>query len=215
MVRLRIRRAPGTEVLIHDVRQSTQISQRASVRTVNTVLLLVDIQNDYFPGGRMELHHAEEAGARAADLLTHFRDSGHTVIHVRHVATKPGATFFLPDTDGVGIHHSVSPTAGEVVITKHFPNSFRETDLQRRLEEARVTDLVIVGMMTHMCIDSTTRAAFDAGFRCEVAGDACATREQTYGGVTIGADAVHSAFLAALSGTFARVGSTDEILSRH
>jgi len=180
---------------------------------VTTALLLVDLQNDYFPGGRMELHDADAAVQQAARLLAHFRSTGAPVVHVRHVAVESDATFFLPDTEGVEIHRLVVPGAGEALVTKHTPNSFLGTDLKERLATMGVTNLVIAGMMTHMCIDSTTRAASDEGFECVVVADACATREQSFAGVRVDAVNVHAAFLAALSGTFATVLPLSEVLA--
>lgn len=174
-------------------------------------LVIIDIQNDYFPGGAMELVGSVEAGNKAKKLLQAFRDKGLPVIHVQHVSTHPGATFFLPGTRGVEIHECVAPRQGETVVVKHFPSSFRDTTLLETLRRQRITRLVIAGMMTHMCIDTTTRAAADLGFECLLAHDACATRSLTFNGVTVSADNVHTAFIAALNGVFARVVSTDEV----
>lgn len=178
---------------------------------MSTALLLIDIQNDYFPGGAMELVGSVEAGRRAAALLAAFRSRGMPVVHVQHISTRPGATFFLPDTPGAAIHDDVAPREGEVVVRKHFPNSFRETALLRHLRERTITDLVIAGMMTHMCVDTTTRAAADLGFKCRLAHDACATRSLTFGGTTVAAADVQTAFMASLNGLFASVLSTEEI----
>lgn len=174
-------------------------------------LLLVDIQNDYFPGGAMELAGSPEAGAEAGKLLQAFRDKGLPVIHIQHIATRPGATFFLPGTEGAKLHPSVAPLAGETVFQKHYPNSFRDTPLLAHLRELQATRLVIAGMMTQMCIDTTTRAAADLGFQCRLAHDACATRAQSFGGATVAAQDVQTAFLAALHGSFAQVLSGEEI----
>jgi nicotinamidase-related amidase len=176
-------------------------------------LLIVDIQNDYFPGGRMELEGAEAAAARAAVLLSRFRDAGRPVIHVQHVSNRPGATFFLPDTPGVEIHEAVRPRAGETVIVKHFPNSFRDTPLADRLRSRDIGELTLAGMMTHMCIDTTVRAAFDLGLRCTLAHDACATRALAFGKETIPAHEVHRSFIAALHGLFAQARTVDEIVA--
>ena len=178
---------------------------------MDPALLLVDIQNDYFPGGAMELVGSPAAGAQAGKLLRAFREKVLRIVHIQHVSTEPGATFFLPDTEGVRIHEGVRPNEGEPVFQKHSPNGFLGTPLLEWLRQNDVTSLVIAGMMTHMCIDSTTRAAADLGFACVLAHDACATRPLSYGAVAVSAADVHSAFLAALDGTFARVLGAEEI----
>jgi|SRR5680860_388158 len=170
---------------------------------MHTALLIIDIQNDYFPGGSMELVGATEAGARAQRALAVFRERSWPVVHVQHVADEPDATFFRPDTPGVEIHPCVSPLPGESIIQKHYPNAFRETPLLDHLQRDNVTRLVIVGMMTHMCIDTSVRAAADLGFECVLVHDACATTAQSFGGVTVSAEDVQAAFLAAIDGTFA------------
>lgn len=174
-------------------------------------LLIIDIQNDYFPGGAMALVGSPAAGAKAGKLLRAFRQKHFPVVHIQHVSTRPGATFFLPNTRGVEIHESVAPQAGETVLQKNFPNSFRGTPLLEHLHKLQVTQLVIAGMMTQMCVDSTTRAAADLGFQCLLAHDACATKSLAFGGASVPAENVQAAFLAALNGLFAKVQSTEEI----
>ncbi len=174
-------------------------------------LLLVDIQNDYFPGGAYEVPGSTGAAANAARLLAAFRAGRGPVVHIQHLAVRPGSTFFLPGTPGAEIHAQVRPAAGEAVVTKHFPNSFRETELLGVLQGLGCTRLVIAGMMTHMCIDATTRAARDLGFECTVAADACAAPAQSFGGVEVAPAQVHAAFLAALDGSYARVAATAEL----
>jgi nicotinamidase-related amidase len=179
---------------------------------MKTALLIIDLQNDYFTGGSMELTEPEKAGGKAQQLLEHFRKTGQPVVHIQHIATKPGATFFLPDTEGAEIHQLVKPEPDEKIITKHFPNSFLKTGLLEYLNAEGITDLVISGMMTHMCIDATTRAAKDSGFNLTLIGDACATRDLEINGINVKAKDVHHAFLAALQGTYAKVMSLDEFL---
>lgn len=178
-----------------------------------TALLIVDIQNDYFSGGRNPLEGSVEAAANAARLLEFFRRSEHPVFHLQHVSTRPGSTFLLPDTDGVRIHASVTPHPGEIVLRKHYPNAFRDKELLTQLSLAYVARLVICGMMTHMCIDATVRAAADYKLECIVAGDACATKSLSHGGRTIAAPVVHAAFLAALDGAYAKVMTTNDVLA--
>ena len=175
-------------------------------------LLLIDIQRDYFPGGKMELEGSEAAGEAAGRLLQTFREKHLAVTHVQHVSVRPGATFFLPDTPGVELHPSVQPLEGEPIIQKHFPNSFRQTDLLSRLQEDNIQRLVVAGMMTHMCVDASVRAAADLGFECWIAQDACATRQLKFQGRSVAAQDVHTAFLAALNGTYGRVMTVEMIL---
>jgi nicotinamidase-related amidase len=175
------------------------------------LLLLIDIQNDYFPGGAYEVPGSSAAAQAAAALLRAFRRGGGEVVHVQHLAVQPGATFFLPGTAGAAIHEQARPLAGEPVVVKHFPNAFRDTELLAILRQRGAHRLVIAGMMTHMCIDATTRAACDLGFECIVAGDACAAPAQAHGGIHVPAEQVHAAFLAALSGSYARIVKGSEV----
>ncbi len=174
-------------------------------------LVLVDIQNDYFPGGKMALVSMEQAAQNARRLLQRFRSDGEPVFHIQHISARPGATFFLPNTTGAETHALVKPEADEVVIQKHFPNSFRDTTLLGEIHKHDIDTLVICGAMSHMCIDATTRAAFDLGFTCIVVEDACATRDLEFQGKTVEASMVHASFMAALSGTYAKVMKTDDV----
>lgn len=180
---------------------------------MSTALLLIDIQNDYFPGGAMECVGASAAGAQAAKLLGAFREQRRPVIHVQHLSVRPGATFFLPGTPGAEIHAAVRPVGDEPVFKKHFPNAFRETALLEHLRLSKISALVVAGMMTHMCIDTTTRAASDMGFACSLAHDACATRALSFNGVQVPAESVQAAYLAGLNGLFARVRGVNELLT--
>ena len=168
-------------------------------------LVLVDIQNDYFPGGNMELDAMQSAADAASQVLGAFRDRNDPVFHIQHVSIRPGATFFVPGTEGIETHTSVAPMDGEPVIQKNFPNSFRDTGLLEILRDAALEHLVICGAMSHMCIDATARAAFDHGFSCTVVSDACATRDLQFEGKTVAAKDVHAAFMAALSVPYATI----------
>src|SRR5512138_2931411 len=171
---------------------------------MNTALVIVDIQNDYFPDGKMPLVGPVEASQQAARLLDRFRRSQWPVIHIQHIAVRPSATFFLPNTPGVDFHPSVQPWEAEPIVQKNFPNAFRDTTLLDVLREKNVDRLIICGMQTTMCIDATTRAAADS----------CAARNLTYDGQLVPAEQVHYAFLAALNGSYARVLKVDQILAQ-
>ncbi|MFA6312848.1 MAG: cysteine hydrolase family protein [Sterolibacterium sp.] len=176
-------------------------------------LLLIDIQNDYFPGGAMTLEGSVAAGQRAGELLAACRQQGIPAVHIQHLSTRPGATFFVPDSVGVDIHVCVAPLAGETVIRKNFPNSFRNTGLLEHLKGLGCEQLLIDGMMSNMCVDATVRAAADLGFRCRLAHDACAARALSFNGVDVPAAQVHAAFMAALQGLYAEVASAEKLIA--
>ncbi len=175
-------------------------------------LILIDIQNDYFPGGSMELVGMEQAADNAQKLLAEFRRKQRPVFHIQHISKRPGATFFLPGTRGAEINEVVAPKSDEPVITKHFPNSFRDTSLLKDLQSAEIEEVVVCGAMSQMCVDATVRAAFDFGFRCTVVDDACATRDLKHNGEIVEAHKVHAAFMAALAAPYAKViSAADEL----
>ena len=180
---------------------------------MKSALILIDIQNDYFPGGAMELAGMTPAAARARELLAAFRQARRPIFHVQHLAPGPDATFFRPGTPGVEINESVRPLPGEALVRKHYPNAFRDTGLLEVLQGAGVEEVIIAGAMSHMCIDASTRAAFDFGLTCTVIHDACATRDLAFQGLTIPAAQVHGAFMAALGMRYARVISLEDFLS--
>ena len=181
-----------------------------------TALILIDIQNDYFPGGKWPVYGMEAAARNAARLLAHGRENGMAIFHVRHEIQSQSAPFFVPDSHGAQINALVRPK-GEPVILKHRPNSFLATELEVRLRDAGIEGVILCGAMSQMCVDSTARAACDLGFGVTVAHDACAARALDYGGefggTHVAADMVHAAFMAALCPTFAHLKSTDEIVA--
>jgi len=178
---------------------------------MSRALVIVDIQNDYFPGGRFPLVGPDQAAERAAHVLGGFRQRGEPVFHIQHVWEGDDAAFFSPGTPGVEIHDAVRPQDGEPVVQKSNPNSFLDTDLEQRLRDAGVSDLVVAGMMTSMCVDATVRAASDLGFGCTVVHDACAAPDLEFGGQQIPGASVHAAFLAALGSGYAEVKAADDV----
>jgi nicotinamidase-related amidase len=174
-------------------------------------LLIIDVQNDYFPGGKSELYNPLKALNNIVKVLETFREKKLPVIHVQHINIREGATFFLPNTEGVLIHSKLTPIENEYIITKHTPNSFLRTSLADTLNINGITDLVICGMMSHMCVDTTTRACMDYGIKATLLEDACTTKDLVFNGKTIPAETVHETFMASLNGSFANVIKTSEL----
>ncbi|ATQ77071.1 cysteine hydrolase [Massilia violaceinigra] len=175
-------------------------------------VVVVDLQNEYLRTGKLPLVGIDQALNNAARIISAARNKGDLVVHVRH-ESAPGAAFFVPGTDGVEIHPSVAPQEGEQVIVKHAPNSFLNTTLKQLLDEQNVEEVTIVGAMSHMCVDATTRAASDFGYKTTVVDDACATRELEFRGETVPAAQVHAAMMAALEFAYAKVTTTEEYIS--
>lgn len=178
-----------------------------------TAVVVIDVQNFYFPGGKLPLVEPAAASAQARKLLDHFRARGWPVIHVQHLPKDQNTP--TPDTgdEQYRIHASVKPLAGETVIGKHYANAFRETKLRETLETLHVQRVLICGMQTHMCVEAATRAAADFGFEVLVAHDACATRNLKFKDTEVPAAQVHASALAAMNGSYARILSTDELLA--
>ncbi len=181
----------------------------------STALLIIDVQNDYFPGGKMPLSGEEEAAKKVKHLLEYHRAHNMPVIHIRHIATEQGATFFLPNTSGAEINDLVAPREDEKVIIKHYPNSFRETDLLGYLKSKGITRLIVCGMMTDVCVDATVRAAKDYNMVNLVISDACATHDRELNGEIISASDVQESYLAgmaALNDFYTQVTTTEQYL---
>jgi nicotinamidase-related amidase len=169
----------------------------AAASDAEVALLIIDIQDFYFSGGKVPLANPEEAAANAGKVLASFREAGLPVVHVRH-DFEPGGS----------IHQSVVPIDGEAVFTKTEVSCFNGTKVLAHLRDLGAKKLVIVGMQTHMCLEAATRTAHDLGFEVTVVGDACATRDLTYGDRTVPAADVHASTLATLNVTYATVVDT-------
>jgi nicotinamidase-related amidase len=178
---------------------------------MNKALIIIDIQNFYF--GEDGLEGSIQASLNAQKLLTHFREQDLPIFHVMHMINLDG----LPeDLKYKGdIHENVRPIAGEFIIPKHTPGSFKGTELLEKLKEKSIDELVICGMMSHMCVDTTTREAFNLDFKCTVIHDACATRALEFNNTKVPAAYVHASAMAALKYKFAKVISNQEFFKEN
>lgn len=176
-------------------------------------LIVIDVQNDYFPGGKWELHGIEASAANAARVLADARDKQEFVVHVHHEFEGADAPFFAPGTPGADFHPTMKPKEGEATVLKHEVNAFLGTNLKDLLDAQEVTDVTIVGDMSHMCIDAAARAASDHGYAVTVVEDACSSRDLDFNGEVIPAPEVHKAYMSALGFAYSDIKTTDEYLS--
>ncbi|MFC2104814.1 cysteine hydrolase family protein [Bacteroidota bacterium] len=173
------------------------ISQEVNNSLSNSALIIIDIQNFYFPEGDLPLFEPEKAAENAQEILAIYRENKRLVIHVRHNASS-----------GSEIHNLVKPIDGEIIISKDKANAFVGTDLLEILKENEITNLTLCGMQTHMCLEAATRAASDYGFKCIVIEDACTTRDLKFGDEIVKAKDVHNSTLSTLKGTYAEIETT-------
>ncbi len=176
-------------------------------------LIVVDLQNEYLPTGKLPLTGIEAAAANAARTIADARAKGMPVFHIRHEFAHNEAPVFVPGSDGVEIQPVVAPADGEPVIVKNYVNSFRDTPLKQQLDAQGIEEVVVVGAMSHMCVDAVVRAAADMGYAVTVLHDACATLDLEFNGVKTSAAQVHAAMMAAFAFGYATVKSVDEYLA--
>jgi nicotinamidase-related amidase len=168
-----------------------------------STLVLIDCQNTYTQGV-MELEGVQAALDEAATLLDRARTAGIPIIHVQH-SDGPGSLYDVDGESGA-IVARVAPRDGEPVVVKQYPNSFVETDLDERLKAVGASNLVVAGFMTHMCVNSTARAAFNLGYAPTVVASATATRAlPSVTGETVPATVIQAASLAGIADLFAVV----------
>lgn len=176
-------------------------------------LVVVDLQNEYLSTGKLPLSGIESASANAARVIADARLKDIPVFHIRHEATSDQSPIFVPGTDNVDIQPAVAPVGNEPVIVKNHVNAFRDTALKQALDARSVEELIVVGAMSHMCVDAIVRAAADMGYPVTVLHDACATLDLSFGGLTVPAAHVHAAMMAAFEFGYGTVKSTDDYLS--
>ena len=169
----------------------------------DSALVMVDCQNTYRTGV-MQLTNVEPAMLQAQKLLRLARELKVPIIHIQHDA-GPGSPYDITVELGA-ISAEVAPQSGEDVIVKHYPNSFIGTTLETKLRSLRIEDVVLAGFMTHMCVNSTARGAFNLGFKPTIVASACATRSlPSASGKVIDAQTIHDSALAAIRDLFALV----------
>lgn len=174
-------------------------------------LMLIDIQEDYFPGGKNPLKNTGKTLSNILLLEEYFHQTNKPVFYIQHLSN--GSTpFFIPNTGGAQLSSKLSPKNSDEIIIKHEPNSFYHTDLMKKLVEHRVNELTICGWMTQMCLDTTVRQAYEYGYDITVISDGCTTKDLSLGKERISADVVNTVFLSALNSKFGRVKSAQTYL---
>lgn len=177
-------------------------------------LMIIDVQNDYFADGKYPLNNTVQTLKNTLKLQKHFRQKQLPIIYIQHINQDDNAVFFVKNSYGCQLHPKLLPIQehNELVIEKAYPNSFYQTQLQQKLKQAEITQLVICGMMSHMCVDSTTRMACELNYQPILIHDACATCDLQFDDIIIPAQTVHNSFMSALM-NFAKIVSCQALIT--
>jgi nicotinamidase-related amidase len=178
-----------------------------------SALLVIDLQNEYLSTGKLPLVNIEQASANAVQVIARARENGTQVIHVQHIFANGELPVFEPNSNGIEFQKAVEPQTNEIIIVKNNVNSFLNTNLKQVLDTNDVTELVVIGAMSHMCVDAAVRAASDFGYKVKVVHDACATLDLDFNGVKVPAAHVHATLMAAFEFAYAQVISTEDYVS--
>ncbi|OFI49564.1 isochorismatase [Floricoccus tropicus] len=172
-------------------------------------LIIIDVQNDYFKNGKMELNNTENALIIINKLERKFYEANLPVIYIRHIKNDLKADFFAKNSHGSELEERLLLNHSSIIIEKQFPNSFYKTKLLSTLKKLKVEQVIICGMMTHMCVDSTTRASNELGLKPILIADGTATKDLYFDEELISSKYVQLSFLASLK-NFAKVITYDE-----
>ena len=179
----------------------------------NCAIVFIDYQNEYVDGAMPLGQAGSKATANAQRLLDKARKQDIPIFHIAHHGADNG-NVFDPLSANVDIVDQLKPLDGEKTITKKHPNAFYDTQLQALISASGKQQVIFAGFMSHMCVSSSVRAAFDLGFQNFVCHDACATRAlPDYKKETISAEVMHDTAMAALQDRFAALVSTDDLVN--
>lgn len=174
-------------------------------------LLVIDVQNDYFPGGKSPLYQPEKALAKINQLEDYFIAHQLPIIYIQHIKLKRNADFFAANSEGVLFHPQLKINSTSYKVKKHFPDSFCQTNLSCLLKKLEIEQLVICGMMTHMCINATTKAGAKRKLAPIVLSDATTTKDLMIEDKVVKAEVVHENYLKNLS-KIATVQTVEEFI---
>mgnify|MGYP003129794702 CR=1 FL=1 len=186
---------------------------RGAMDMSKIALIMIDWQQGFDDLAYWGNRNNPDAETNGAKLLTHWRKAGLPVIHVKHDSTAPQSRLH-PSHAGNAIKDIVAPISGELIYGKNVNSAFIGTTLEADLRAQGISKLVLCGITTDHCVNTTTRMAGNLGFDATIAADACATFDrQLPDGRVFGADVVHDVALASLNGEFSAVKTVAQIIA--
>lgn len=195
------------------IRTMSGATATTSLTGHQTAVIVIDIQNEYFPGGKMPIPDGMKALNNSKRIVEFAHKNNMPVFFVQHVGEANGP-LFAKGSRFAEFHKDLQPAKGDRVITKATPSSFVGTDLKAQLDNLGIKQLIVTGLMTHMCVSSTARDAFPLGFSVIIPEDATATRDlATWDNNVVDHNILQQASLAGVADVFAEIKTTDTVLA--
>lgn len=141
-------------------------------------LLLIDLQNDYLPGGKFPLWHTEATLENCIAAIEKAQTSGVAIIHIQHIADPAQglAPFFNKGSNGAAIDPDILSAAPDApIVIKHYADSFHQTELEKVLAELGINELLVCGMMTQNCVTHTAISKAAEKYKVSILTDCCTT----------------------------------------
>jgi nicotinamidase-related amidase len=176
---------------------------------MNTALLVIDVQNEYFTGS-MPVTYPKDSLKNILRAMDHAHAIGIPVAVIRHTNLAGTAGTFKKGTMNWELHDEVKQRPADILVEKNLPGSFTRTTLDAWLKSKGISRVTIAGYMTQMCCDTTARQAFHRGYGVDFLSDATGTLSVTNSAGTITAGDLHKAILITQQMLFSRVLPTNE-----
>jgi nicotinamidase-related amidase len=177
-------------------------------------LLVIDVQNEYFPGGALPIIHPQNHLENILETMDAAKRDEVTTIVVRHHQPDPNSPLFCKGSKNWELHPEVASRHHDLLLDKQLPGSFTNTGLEMFLRERGIDTVSIAGYMTQICCDTTAREAMHRGFTVEFLSDATGTLDVENSAGSVKADDLHKAILVAQQMFISEVISKDEFIDR-
>jgi nicotinamidase-related amidase len=165
----------------------------------NKALIVIDLQNDYFPDGKFPLWNTDDVLTNIEFAIESANSKNIPVILVQHIANaeKGIAPFFNKDSDGANIHSRILELAENAeIVVKEFADSFEQTRLEQILEESNINELLICGMMTQNCVTHTAISKKAERYNVSILADCCTSVDQMIHNIALNAVSTRIPFIS-------------------